>query len=148
MVLAMVVCALALTLAVPLRTYLAQRSEAEHVAEQREQLEADVARLTRDNQQADDPAYVRAQARDRLQYVMPGETPYQVQLPGATAPPVEDLTKPKHDNDPWYTGLWRPVVEPQPTPTAAPTPPPPPAPPGGGAAGSMTIPHDQGGPTG
>lgn len=143
----MVVCALALTLAVPLRTYLTQRSEAEQVAEQREQLEADVARLTRENEQADDPAYVRAQARERLQYVMPGETPYQVQLPGATAPPVEDLTKPKHDNDPWYTDLWRPIVEPQPTASETPTPPPAPAPAPDGA-GSMTIPDDQGGPTG
>ncbi|MFF0816119.1 septum formation initiator family protein [Rhodococcus sp. NPDC003318] len=146
-ILAMVVCALLLTLVVPLRTYLAQRSEAEQLAEQREQLEADVARLTRENDQADDPAYVRAQARERLQYVMPGETPYQVQLPGATAPPVEDLTTPKHDNDPWYTDLWRPIVEPQPTPTETPAPTPTPAP-APDSAGSMTIPHDQGGPTG
>ncbi|MFD1811312.1 FtsB family cell division protein, partial [Rhodococcus gannanensis] len=146
-VLAMVLCAVVLTLAMPLSTYLSQRSEAEQVAEQREQLEADVARLTRENEQADDPAHVKAQARERLQYVMPGETPYQVQLPGATAPPVEDLTKPKHDNDPWYTDLWRPIAEPQPTPTAppalAPTVPPEPD-----EAGTMTIPDDQGGPTG
>lgn len=136
----MVVCALALTLAVPLRNYLSQRTEAEQVAEQREQLEADVARLTREKQQADDPAYIRAQAGDRLQFVMPGDTPYQVQLPGATAPPVEDLTTPKHDNDPWYTTLWRPIAQPQPAPTSAAAPSSTPAP-----AGSMTIPHDQGG---
>lgn len=143
-VLAMVLCAVVLTLAMPLRTYLSQRNEAEQVAEQRAQLEEDVARLTRENEQADDPAHVRAQARERLQYVMPGETPYQVQLPGATAPPVEDLTKPKHDNDPWYTDLWRPIAEPQPTPTEAPAlaPTVPPAP---DDAGTMTIPDDQGG---
>ena len=137
----------------PLRNYLSQRNETEQVAEQRDQLEADVARLTREKQQANDPAYVRAQAGDRLQFVMPGETPYQVQLPGATAPPVEDLTKPKHDNDPWYTNLWRPIAEPQPTPTAAPptaapptaAPPPQPPAPQPAPAGSMTIPHDQGG---
>ncbi|MFD4291768.1 septum formation initiator family protein [Rhodococcus sp. NPDC058505] len=147
-ILAMVICVVALTVAVPLRTYLGQRSEAEQVAEQRRQLEADVDQLTRDSAQADDPAYVRAQARERLQYVMPGETPYQVQLPGATAPPVEDLTKPKHDGDPWYTDLWRPIVEPQPTPTPPPAPPPAPPASSQDGAGSMTIPQDQGGPTG
>lgn len=146
----MVVCAVVLTLAMPLRTYLSQRSEAEQVEAQRTQLEADVERLTRDKQQADDPAYVRAQARERLQYVMPGETPYQVQLPGATAPPVEDLTKPRHDNDPWYTDLWRPLVEPQPDPTPEPETPVPAATqaPQPDGAGTMTIPDDQGGPTG
>lgn len=144
----MVICAVALTLAVPLRTYITQRSEAEQVDAQRAQLEADLAQLTRDVAQADDPAYVRAQARERLQYVMPGETPYQVQLPGATAPPVEDLTTPRHDGAPWYSDLWRPIVEPQPVPTETPTPPPAPAAPATEGAGSMTIPHEQEGPTG
>ncbi|MFC4605518.1 FtsB family cell division protein [Rhodococcus kronopolitis] len=149
-VLAMVVCALALTLAMPLRTYLTQRADAEQVAAAKIQLEEDVARLTREKQQNDDPAHIKAQARDRLQYVMPGETPYQVQLPGAVAPPVETVNKPKHTGDPWYTNLWRPIVEPQPEPEPAPvgpaslpTAPPPPGP---APAGSMTMPDQQGGP--
>ncbi|MFE3292551.1 septum formation initiator family protein, partial [Rhodococcus sp. NPDC059234] len=145
--LGVVVCALALTLAMPLRTYLTQRTEAEQLAEQKDQLEDDVARLTREKEQSNDPARIKAEARNRLQYVMPGETPYQVQLPGATAPPVETLNKPKRSGNPWYTDLWRPIVEPQPQVTPSPTPPPGPVP-DPANTGSMTIPHDQGGPVG
>ncbi len=148
--LAVVVCALALTLAVPLRNYLTQRSEADRVAAQREQLEDDLKQLTRQKQQNDDPAYISAEARERLQYVKPGETPFQVQLPGEVATRPEELSERKRTADPWFTDLWRPIVEPQPEPSAAPAPPvpgpPPPAPDSG--AGSMTIPHDQGGPVG
>ncbi|SDE16640.1 Septum formation initiator [Rhodococcus tukisamuensis] len=147
-VLAVVVCAVALTLAMPLRTYLTQRADADQVAAERAQLEDDVARLTREKQQNDDPAHIKAQARDRLQYVMPGETPYQVQLPGAVAPPVEKVNKPKHDGGSWYTNLWRPIAEPQPEPEPTPAGPVPPAPPAPAPApaGSMTMPDQQGGP--
>ncbi|MFD4182134.1 septum formation initiator family protein, partial [Rhodococcus sp. NPDC058514] len=151
--LAVVVCALALTLAVPLRNYLTQRSEADRVAAQQQDLEDDLKRLTRQKQQNDDPAYIAAEARERLQYVKPGETPFQVQLPGEVATRPEELSTRKRTADPWYTDLWRPIVEPQPEPSPAPSPapqapgPPPPAPDSTGA-GSMTIPHDQGGPVG
>ncbi|WP_149202314.1 FtsB family cell division protein [Actinotalea subterranea] len=60
------------------RAYLGQRAELDALAAQvahAEQVEADLqAELTR----WDDPAYVAAQARDRLAYVRPGETSYRV----------------------------------------------------------------------
>ncbi|MBP1160215.1 cell division protein FtsB [Rhodococcus sp. PvR044] len=149
--LAVVVCALALTLAVPLRNYLTQRSEADRVAAQQKELEEDLKQLTRQKQQNDDPAYISAEARERLQYVKPGETPFQVQLPGEVATRPEQLSERKRTGDPWYTDLWRPIVEPQPEPSATPAPPvpgPPPPAPDSTGAGSMTIPHDQGGPVG
>ncbi|WP_041563112.1 FtsB family cell division protein [Nocardia brasiliensis] len=135
-VLAIVVCALALTLAVPMRTYFTQRAEAAQLAQQRRELEADLARLRDRRAQQQDPAYIRSEARDRLRLVLPGETPYIVQVPGveAAAPPTA-VTKSK-EPDPWYTELWHSISEPQPVPEAAPAPPPgPPAAPPPGPEG-------------
>jgi cell division protein FtsB len=112
-ILAIVVCALALTLAVPLRTYFTQRTEAAQLAQQRTDLESEVARLRDRRAQQQDPAYVKSEARDRLRLVMPGETPYIVQVPGIEAPaPPAAPTKSKAP-DPWYTELWRSISQPQ-----------------------------------
>lgn len=130
-ILAMVVCALALTLAVPMRTYFSQRAEAAQLAQERRQLEDDLARLRDRRAQQQDPAYIRSEAKDRLRLVMPGETPYIVQVPGIEAPARPGPTTPSREPDPWYTGLWRSVSEPQPAPEPAPvttTPPAAPAP--------------------
>ncbi|WP_308282990.1 FtsB family cell division protein [Pseudonocardia nigra] len=107
-ILAVVVCALALTVSVPLRNYVAQRQELAAVSEQQQALAAQVDELTRERARLSDPAEIIAQARSRLGYVMPGEVPYVVQLPPAAGPgPAADA-----DNGvPWYRDLWREVVE-------------------------------------
>jgi cell division protein FtsB len=107
-VLALVVCAMALTVAVPLRNYVAQRQELAAVSEQQRVLAVEVAELTRERARLSDPAEIEAQARSRLGYVMPGEVPYVVQLPAAPGP------APAAGADagvPWYRVLWREVVE-------------------------------------
>ncbi|MET7771542.1 septum formation initiator family protein [Nocardia sp. NPDC005366] len=119
-VLAAVVCALALTLAVPMRTYFAQRAEATDLAQQRQELEADLARLRDRRAQQRDPAYIRAEARDRLRLVMPGETPYIVQVPGIEAPPRPAPPTRSKAPDPWYTELWETISQPQSTAATAP----------------------------
>ncbi|WP_054816209.1 FtsB family cell division protein [Nocardia arizonensis] len=121
-ILAVVVCALALTLAVPMRTYFAQRAEAAQLAEQRRELEADLARLRDRRAQQQDPAFIRAEARDRLRLVMPGETPYIVQVPGIEEPPRPAAPTRSKTPDPWYTQLWESISQPQPGPSPAPTP--------------------------
>ena len=72
--LAVVVCMLAISLAYPLREYLAQRGDIgeyrARVAEQQQR----VADLEAARSRWKDRAYVEAQARERLRYVMPGET--------------------------------------------------------------------------
>ncbi|WP_028477705.1 septum formation initiator family protein [Nocardia sp. CNY236] len=120
---AMVVCALALTLAVPMRTYLSQRAEAARLEQHRQELEADLARLRDRRVQQQDPAYIRAEARDRLRLVMPGETPYIVQVPGIEAPPPSPAPTKVREPDPWYTELWRDISEPRSTAEPAPSPP-------------------------
>jgi len=120
-ILAIVVCALALTLAVPLRTYFTQRAEAAHLAQERIELEADLAKLRDRRAQQQDPAYVRSEARDRLRLVLPGETPYIVQVPGIEAPAPPAAPTQSKAPEPWYTELWRSISQPQqaPAPPAA-----------------------------
>lgn len=126
-ILAAVLCALALTLAVPTRTYLGQRSEAAQLARQRVQLSQDVAQLRDRRAQQQDPAYVRSEARSRLRLVMPGDTAYIVQVPGMQRPPIPVPPPPPQPKDPWYAQLWRSMSTPPPLPPDEP-PPPPPAP--------------------
>ncbi|NGP05283.1 septum formation initiator family protein [Rhodococcus sp. 14C212] len=121
-VLALVVCGLALTLAVPLRTYVSQRSEAERVAAERAQLEQEIVALREQKAQIEDPAWIRAQARERLRFVMPGETPYQVQLPGDYQEPVTEQTEELPSTGAWYSDLWQSVSVPAPEPEPAPVP--------------------------
>src|SRR5437763_197382 len=80
-VVAIVVCALAFTIAVPLRTYLSQRSEVRDEQAKQSQLQREVAALQGRKDELNDPAQIEVEARRRLRYVKPGETPYIVQLP-------------------------------------------------------------------
>ncbi|MGZ4558728.1 MAG: FtsB family cell division protein [Mycobacteriaceae bacterium] len=110
-VLAIVVCALALTLAFPLRTYLGQRQQLADTAAQRVLLSSEVAQLEQQRVELEDPAYVQAEARQRLRYVMPGQTPFQVQLPGGGQ--QSDATQREAAaHGTWYSGLWASVNQP------------------------------------
>ncbi len=110
-VLGLAVCIVVLTLAYPLREYLAQRNEIAHLtAQQHRQLDR-VNALEERRRRWNDPVYVKAQARQRLQYVMPGEVGYVVLDPGgqaahhdrrpATIPPPGSARR-----SPWYSQLW------------------------------------------
>jgi cell division protein FtsB len=105
-ILAVVVCALALSVAVPLRNYVGQRSELAAVHEQQQILADKIEELQRRRDLLSDPQHVQAQARERLRYVRPGEAPYLVQLPpGAIA-----ATGTGHAEAPrqlWYAALWK-----------------------------------------
>lgn len=104
-VLAAVVIGLALTLAVPIRTYLSQRSEFITAVSDAERLRNEVDDLRAEQERIQDETYVRTQARERLGYVSPGETPYQVQLPGARPRNDVEATEPAAEGN-WYGELW------------------------------------------
>ena len=109
--LALVVCALALSIAVPLRTYLAQRAELREVTQQQAQLRSDLAQLEDRKQQLQDPAQLEAEARTRLRYVRPGETPYVVQLPGDTGRTGQQQPAQQQNGDrSWYERLWNTIT--------------------------------------
>jgi len=109
-VLAIVVCALALSVAVPLRTYLSQRDEVAIQEERQEELRAQVEGLEQRKAELEDPAQVEAEARRRLRYVMPGETPYMVELPGdAQGEGGGDKEQERVLEESWYLTLWNAV---------------------------------------
>jgi cell division protein FtsB len=136
-ILAAVVCVLTLTIAGPVRTYFAQRTEMHQLAVSEAQLRAQIAELEEQKAKLADPVFIAAQARERLGFVMPGDIPYQVQLPSSAGQPSRQTgsgTPESRPNEPWYTSLWRTVadtphnVPSDTTPSAVPAPPPPPTP--------------------
>jgi type II secretory pathway pseudopilin PulG len=109
-----VVLSIAFVLVFPtLRQYLDQQV-------QLEQLRAEVATAEQSNEdlQAEldrwsDPAYVEAQARERLAFVMPGERALRVADPevvpdttGTDAPLGPTPVEPADPTRPWYAQLW------------------------------------------
>jgi cell division protein FtsB len=143
-ILAAVVCVLTLTIAGPVRTYFAQRTEMNQLAASEAALREQIAQLEQQKVKLADPVYIAAQARERLGFVMPGDIPYQVQLPPGAAVPTTPGTERVTvvTNQPWYTSLWHTIADaphgPPMTavvPPLAPDPPPPtpaqPAQPGG-----------------
>src|SRR5271155_2835788 len=123
-ILAAVVCVLTLTIAGPVRTYFAQRTEMKQLAASEKALHAQIQDLEQQKAKLGDPVFVAAQARERLGFVMPGDTPYQVQLPPNAALPTEPGSQPAASatNDPWYTSLWHTIAD---SPHGPPAPPPP-----------------------
>ncbi|HNM84853.1 MAG TPA: septum formation initiator family protein, partial [Mycobacterium sp.] len=80
-ILAAVVCVLTLTIAGPVRTYFAQRTEMNQLAATEAALREQIDQLEGQKAKLGDPVFIAAQARERLGFVMPGDIPYQVQLP-------------------------------------------------------------------
>lgn len=76
-VLAVIVLAV-VTLAPTVQTLFVQRQQIADLQHQVEQAKIAVAKMTTERKRWEDPVYVRAQARDRLYYVMPGEVSYLV----------------------------------------------------------------------
>jgi cell division protein FtsB len=83
-VLVLVIVALSLSLAYPIRQYFGQRAEMDQMREQVRRQEQRVAQLQAERDRWSDPAYVRAQARKRLHYCMPDETCFVAVSPPAT----------------------------------------------------------------
>lgn len=85
LVLGVVVCLLALSLAYPLKEYFGERSQIAGLRQDAAAKSAAVAALTQRARQLSDPAYIKAEARKRLQYALPGDTVFVV-VPKADAP--------------------------------------------------------------
>lgn len=113
----LLVIALAVAVALPsVRAYLNQqetlgelRAEAAAGREEVDDLTAEVARW-------EDPAYVVAQARERLTFVFPGETPYRVVdaelIDGpADGSPAAEREPAALAGAPWYDRLWGSVLD-------------------------------------
>ena len=107
-VLALIAAGLLAPAALPMREYVNQRSEiAALEAAQAAQRER-VAGLEAEKQRLQDPAYVAAEARRRLHFVLPGETAYVVLAP---EPGTVQEEKAKGPEAPWYSQVWGSVEE-------------------------------------
>ncbi|MFN8172866.1 MAG: septum formation initiator family protein [Candidatus Nanopelagicales bacterium] len=103
LVLALVATALLVSMAVPVRAWLAQRAQIADLRAQVDEAAARVEALAVEKKRWDDPSFVAAQARDRLHFVLPGEVGYVAvgaqEQAGATAEAAVA-------GQPWYANLW------------------------------------------
>jgi cell division protein FtsB len=107
-VLAVVMCAIALSLAYPVREYIAQHRQIDQLEAQHKMAQAQVRSLEAEQQRLNDPAYIEDQARARLHMCLPGETCYVITngQPGAARPqPV------RAKSSAWYVTLWKSVQQ-------------------------------------
>ncbi|WP_329300085.1 septum formation initiator family protein [Streptomyces sp. NBC_00659] len=101
--LAMVLCSLIVALAYPMRQYVSQRAQIGDVERQREQARQRVEQLRDLKARWQDDAYAEQQIRQRLHYVMPGETGYVVIDPDAAK---QSRAERGAADLPWYTNMW------------------------------------------
>ena len=107
-ILAVVLCAIALSLAYPVREYIAQRRQIDQLRAQRDQISVQLRRLEGEQSRLHDPAYIEREARDRLHMCMPGQRCYVIiePLPKRSQASVADT-----DRTPWYARLWNSVQQ-------------------------------------
>jgi cell division protein FtsB len=103
---------LALTLAGPIRQYLAGQAELEQLAAEGRQLDERAAELRKQLEQQSDPAFAERQARERLAYVLPGDRLVVVVDGEAVEGDAGTLTAAGRDADlPWYEGLMQSLAD-------------------------------------
>ena len=97
---------LALTVAGPIRQYVAGRAELVRLAAEGRQLDQRAADLRKQLERQSDPAYTERQARERLTYVLPGDR-LVIISDGHTAEGDTGTTPAAVPADPvpWYEGL-------------------------------------------
>lgn len=105
-VLAVVLCAVALSLAYPIREYIAQRRQIDQLQAQRQLLVGQLVHFQREQHRLSDPAYVRRLAMDELHLCLPGATCYVVVKPGPGSGSDQAAAT---LSTPWYERLWRSV---------------------------------------
>lgn len=107
-VLATVLIALLLAYAYPVRVYLSQQAEIQALEDKQYAQRLHIRELEDERAKWNDDEYVRAQARRRLHYVLPGETAYLVldANPAPDAPGGGGNAGSRKQPQPWYGGLW------------------------------------------
>jgi len=104
-ILVCVLALLAITLAIPVREWLSQRSQIDRLQAEVTSTEDRVADLSARVADWQDPAYVTAQARSRLHFVFPGEVGYVVL--GADDRPIDPAeVASSADSGTWFDRGW------------------------------------------
>jgi cell division protein FtsB len=104
--LAVVICAIALSLAYPVREYIAQRRQIDQLLATQQSVSAQVQSLQAQQRRFADPVYIEQQARDQLHMCFPAEKCYVIigdsKPPGTTPQQARAAA-------PWYAKLWQSV---------------------------------------
>jgi cell division protein FtsB len=106
----LVLCAIALSVAFPLRNYLQQRTELAQAVSTQQALEQQRDELQARKSALSDPDYIAAEARRRLQYVSPGDTVFVGHAPAGAAADQAAAAAAASDQ-PWYGNLWATLSE-------------------------------------
>lgn len=91
------IAVLTVSYASSMRAYLEQRSHISALKVEIARTSADIDELEREKQRWQDPAFLEQQARERFQFVFPGEVSYQVL--GEDGKPVGGVQDALHDAD-------------------------------------------------
>ncbi len=107
-VLAVVICAIALSLAYPVREYIAQRQTIDQLVAEQQMMRAQISKLLAERGQLKDPAYIEQLAETSEHMCFPGEQCYIV----TNGQSVIGLPRPaKPGPTPWYAKLWQSVQQ-------------------------------------
>jgi len=105
--LAIVLCAIALTLAYPVREYIADRRQIDQLEVQNAQIAAEVKRLQAEQTALASPARIEQEARDDLHMCFPSQICYEVIYP----PKRHGADTAQAVSSPWYGRLWQSVAK-------------------------------------
>ena len=107
-ILAVVVCANAMSLAYPAREVIAQRREIAKLEQEQARALRDLRALEEQRKQREDPEYIKRMLKERLHYCERGAKCYVVldQKPAGSASPGEGR---KPEPPAWYVTLWQSV---------------------------------------
>jgi cell division protein FtsL len=103
-VLAVVLCAIGLSLAYPVREYIAERRQIDELQAKNTETAAKVKRLQAEQRALSSPSYIEQLARDKLHMCFPSQTCYVVVLPARPNAGATRASQP-----PWYAKLWQSV---------------------------------------
>jgi cell division protein FtsL len=106
-VLAIVLCAIALSLAYPVREYISQRRQIDQLEAQSEQIWIHRKQLEAENKQLHNPAYIEELARDQLHMCLPTQVCYVII--GQSAKRKDDRSR--QVASPWYARVWSSVQQ-------------------------------------
>jgi cell division protein FtsL len=108
-VLAVVICAIALSLAYPVREYVNQRRQIDALVAQQQSMLAQVKSLQAQQARLSSPAYIEQLARQELNMCFPGTRCYIVE--GGQRQSGTTVRAAKPGPAPWYDKLWHSVQQ-------------------------------------
>ena len=107
-VLAVVICAIALSLAYPVREYVAQRRQIDQLVAEQQTMQAQVKGLEAEQVRLSDRAYIEQLARQDLDMCFPGTQCYVIE----GGPSLAGGAAAKRSGPaPWYDKLWQSVKQ-------------------------------------